>query len=65
MQTKFLRRPAVEAMTGLGRSTIYQMMNEGRFPRAVRIGLRAVAWSETEVNDWLSQRVAARNGEIG
>ncbi|WP_348646223.1 AlpA family transcriptional regulator [Pseudohalocynthiibacter sp. F2068] len=54
-----LRRPAVEAATGLSRSTIYDMMNKGEFPRPIRIGRRAVAWSETSINDWLSNRETA------
>ena len=37
-----LRRPAVEAMTGLSRSTIYAMMAEGEFPRPLKLGKRAV-----------------------
>ena len=63
MQQKFLRRPAVEAVTGLGRSTIYQMMSDGRFPKSVRIGRRAVAWTAEEVQAWLEERIAERSGD--
>lgn len=56
MTTKHLRRPAVEAATGLSRSTIYEMMDRGDFPRPVRIGQRAVAWPESAVLAWLSER---------
>lgn len=63
MQQQFLRRPAVEAVTGLGRSTIYQMMNDGRFPKSVRIGRRAVAWTADEVQAWLEERIAERSGD--
>ena len=57
---RFIRRKAVEELTGLARSTIYQMVHEGRFPRPVRLGGRAVAWLETEVNDWVAARIAER-----
>ena len=57
---RFIRRKAVEDRTGLARSTIYQMMHEGRFPRPVRLGGRAVAWLETEINDWVDARIAER-----
>jgi prophage regulatory protein len=57
---RFIRRKAVEERTGLARSTIYQMVNEGRFPRPVRLGGRAVAWLETEVNDWVDARITER-----
>ena len=64
MQQQFLRRPAVEAITGLGRSTIYQMMSDGRFPKSVRIGRRAVAWTAEEVQAWLEQRISERSGDL-
>ena len=63
MQQQFLRRTAVEAVTGLGRSTIYQMMSDGRFPKSVRIGRRAVAWTAEEVQAWLEERIAERSGD--
>lgn len=54
-----LRRPAVEAATGLSRSTIYDMMTRGEFPRPVRIGRRAVAWPESAIHEWLAARPIA------
>jgi len=57
---RFIRRRTVEDRTGLSRSTIYQMMKEGRFPKPVRIGGRAVAWPETEVDAWIDARLAER-----
>jgi len=51
---RVLRRPEVQARTGLARSTIYARMKEGRFPTPVRLGSRAVAWREEDVEEWLS-----------
>ncbi|WP_039017402.1 helix-turn-helix transcriptional regulator [Halocynthiibacter namhaensis] len=59
MTEHHLRRPAVEAATGLSRSSLYAMMDAGEFPRPIRIGKRAVAWPESTVNAWLSQRPIA------
>jgi prophage regulatory protein len=59
MADKHLRRPAVEELTGLSRSTLYYMMDCGDFPRPVRIGRRAVAWPESKITEWLAQRDAA------
>ena len=58
MPEKLLRRPAVEAMTGLSRSTIYEMMARNEFPRSVKIGKRAVAWPESVVIAWMTARRA-------
>ena len=57
--TRFLRRPEVESRTGLSRSSIYALMDKGQFPRPRRIGKRAVAWDEADVERWLSQRLEA------
>ena len=54
---QILRLPQVCKITGLGRSMIYQLEAEGRFPRRVRIGLRAVGWVGTEVQGWLEGRI--------
>lgn len=54
-----LRRKQVEARTGLARSTIYQYMKDGVFPKAVQLGPRAVGWVESDISAWISQRIAA------
>lgn len=53
---RIIRRPEVEDRTGLSRSTIYAMMAEGRFPQPVRLGKRAVGWTQTSIGDWLDAR---------
>ena len=55
-----LRRPQVEALIGLSRSVIYTMVSEGRFPRPVRLGKRAVGWRSGDVAAWLAARGAAQ-----
>ena len=57
MTHNILRLPAVKARTGLSRSTIYLRISEGRFPKAISLGGRAVGWIEAEVNDWLNQQI--------
>lgn len=53
-----LRRKAVEARTGLCRSSIYQKMASGDFPKPISLGLRAVGWLEEDVSEWIASRVA-------
>lgn len=52
-----LRLPKVKARTGLSRSTIYLRVNQGLFPRPVRLGQRAVGWTESSIDDWLAERI--------
>ena len=47
--TKFIKLPEVRIRTGKSRSSIYQGMKDGTFPTAIRIGPRAVAWLESEI----------------
>lgn len=46
---RLMRRPEVERETGLSCSTIYRMIEEGRFSWPRRIGVRAVAWTTSEL----------------
>ncbi len=61
---RFLRLPEVQERTGLSRSTIYVRLEQGRFPQPVSLGARAVGWIETEIEEWMRERIAeSRGGE--
>ena len=53
---RFLRLREGLQRTGLGRSTVYRWMDEGRFPKSVRLGGRSVGWIEHEIDEWLQDR---------
>ena len=55
----FLRMSSVIRVTGLGRSTIYRLMAEQKFPCPVRLGPRAVAWRQSEIDRWSESRPLA------
>lgn len=58
MAERHYRRPAVEELTGLSRSTIYALMDRGDFPRPVKLAPRIVAWPESRITEWLASRAA-------
>ena len=58
-ETRLLRRTEVERYCQISRSTIYRLMREGLFPEPLRIGPRAVRWSEQELMAWLARRPRA------
>lgn len=61
---RLLRLPEVEAMTGCKKSTIYELMRAGKFPRSIRLNARMVTWPETAVLQWVQDRIAeAQKGE--
>lgn len=57
MANSILRLPTVKARTGLSRSTIYLQMSQGRFPKQVALGDRAVGWLENEIDQWITDRI--------
>jgi prophage regulatory protein len=57
MANMILRLPAVKTRTGLSRSTIYLRVAEGRFPKPISLGARAVGWIDGEVEAWLAGRI--------
>ncbi|MBZ4312336.1 AlpA family transcriptional regulator, partial [Mycobacterium tuberculosis] len=48
-----IRLPEVLKRTGFGKAWIYRLISEGRFPAPVKIGVRAVAFVESEVDEWI------------
>jgi prophage regulatory protein len=55
---RLLPLPAVIDRTSLGRSAIYDKMNRGEFPKAIRISENRVAWSERAVAAWIATKMA-------
>ncbi|KTB77667.1 hypothetical protein AO069_18130 [Pseudomonas syringae pv. syringae PD2774] len=58
VERHIMRRDEVERKTGFKRAHIYNLMKEGKFPQAKRIGLRAVGWDSLEIERWVSERLA-------
>jgi len=60
-----LRLPDVLRRTGYKRTHIYHLMREGKFPKNVRIGARAVGWDSREIDQWVEAQLSSgtnRNG---
>ena len=56
---RLLRMKEVLIRTGFSRSAIYQKIAEGSFPRQIKIGARAAAWLESDIDTWISEKVKA------
>jgi prophage regulatory protein len=59
---RLIRLPQVKQRTGYSRSSIYAKISLGEFPAPVNLGARAVAWIDTEIDEWISHRVKASRG---
>ena len=68
---RFIRLNEVLSRTGYGRTTIYRKMEDGSFPKSLKLGgppkdpnefdSRAVAWIEDEVDQWVESRIEERD----
>jgi prophage regulatory protein len=53
---RLIRLKEIKHLTGLSTSTIYKYVNENRFPKAVRLGERSVAWRGEDIQAWQQSR---------
>lgn len=54
-----IRRKQVEARVGLARSSLYDKIQKGEFPKPINLGGRSVGWLESDVDAWIQSRIAA------
>ena len=52
-----IKLPAVKQRTTLSTSEIYRRIEAGTFPAQVRLGAKAVAWLEHEIDTWISEAI--------
>ena len=67
---RFIRLNEVMSRTGYGRTSIYRKMEDGSFPKSLKLGgppkdpnefdSRAIAWIEEEVDQWVESRIQDR-----
>ena len=54
---RLIRLPEVIDRVGLSRSTIYMFMQQGRFPKNIKLGSKAVAWSTEDIDAWIQEKI--------
>lgn len=54
--TRLIRLKEVQYRVGLGRSTIYRWMAEGKFPKPIQLGGYTVAWAQEDIDAWICNR---------
>ncbi|OTA18448.1 dipicolinate synthase [Xenorhabdus vietnamensis] len=53
-----IRLPEVQRRTGYSKAWIYKLISNGEFPKQVKLGSRSIAFVESEIDNWISQRIA-------
>jgi prophage regulatory protein len=59
-----IRLSEVQRRTGYSKAWLYRLMNQGKFPSSIKIGSRAIAFVESEIDDWINQRIEESRKEV-
>lgn len=54
---RIYRLPDVLALVGISRSTLYNRIAIGEFPKPHKIGPRLNGWDSIEVHDWIASQL--------
>ncbi|MGR6771619.1 helix-turn-helix transcriptional regulator [Pectobacterium brasiliense] len=59
-RNRLIRFPEVMRKTGFGKAWLYRLISEERFPQPIKIGIRAVAFVENEIDEWIVVAIEKR-----
>jgi prophage regulatory protein len=60
---KILRLADVMSKTGLSKTSVYEYITAGNFPKQIKLGPRSAGWVEAEIDAWLASRIEASRGK--
>jgi len=58
---QIIKLPSVINMAGISRTSIYNRIEEGTFPKQISLGERSVGWVKSEILEWIDSRIKARD----
>ena len=61
---QILRLTQVKALTGLSKTSLYQLIKQGKLKKPIRLGVRSVGWLQTDIEEFIAERVKASRPEI-
>ena len=50
---RLIKLPEVIHLTGKSKSSIYDDIKNGRFPNSIPIGIKARAWRQSDIKQWI------------
>ena len=62
MSKFILRAKDVVELVGVSKNTIHNWINQGIFPKPIKLGPRAVGWRSEQIEDWLHERAKLEEG---
>ena len=63
MPQRIIRRGEIEVLCGYCIDHLYALIRDGRFPKPIHLGPRAVGWLADDIAKWQAERIAERDGE--
>ena len=57
----FIRLPAVLQKVGVSKSFVYDLITQDKFPKPVKVSPRISCWVAAEVDQWVQERIDARD----
>ncbi|MBH2809242.1 AlpA family transcriptional regulator [Serratia liquefaciens] len=64
MAQTLIRLPTTLSRTGISKAWAYKLIAQGRFPKPVKIGDRAIAFVESEIDEWIDQRISESRKDL-
>ena len=61
---RFIRLPEVLKRTGLCKAWIYKLISQDRFPEPIKLGERAIAFIESEIDEWIEKCILESRDEV-
>jgi prophage regulatory protein len=58
---RLLTLPQIKELTQLSTAGIYRLMSQGRFPKQIKIAERSSRWIESEIMDFITEKMNERN----
>ncbi|HID9092897.1 TPA: helix-turn-helix transcriptional regulator [Enterobacter mori] len=56
-QPSLIRFHEVQKRTGYSKAWLCRLMSQDKFPSSIKIGSRSITFVESEVDDWINQRI--------
>ena len=60
-KTRFIKIKEVVSRAGICRVAVYNKMRTGEFPKNIKLGVRSVAWLESDIDEWIDSKITAQN----
>jgi prophage regulatory protein len=60
MENRYVRIKELAVMLGIGRSTIYRLMKEDKFPKQIKLTERTCVWRLSTIKQWVTDRESLR-----